>query len=109
VVGTGELAPGTHLDLVGSFGPEMREGDDAAICGSSVLVETLAGALAAGDLAQAIERGLFDQAEIRSDLVGLVTGAHPGRSSDDEITVFKSAGSALADLAATRLVLARTG
>ncbi|NND74897.1 MAG: ornithine cyclodeaminase family protein [Ilumatobacter sp.] len=98
-----DLQPGAHLDLVGSFRADMRETDDDAIARSSLFVDTVAGAVLAGDLAQPIEAGVITTESIRADLRDLVTGDHPGRETDDEITTFKSAGFALADLAAARL------
>ena len=100
------LAPGTHLDLVGAFRPTMRESDDEAVRRAEVFVDTRAGALAeAGDIVRAIEGGALAEAEIRADLFDLGRGAHPGRRSADEITLFKSVGTALEDLAAARLVV----
>ncbi len=99
------LAPGTHLDLVGGFQPDMRESDDAAISRATLFVDTMAGAMVAGDLAQPLADGIIVESSIASDLAALVTGEHPGRSTDAEITLFKSAGFALADLAAARLAL----
>ena len=99
------LAPGAHLDLVGSFRPDMRESDDAAATRATIFVDTAAGALMSGDLAQPLAGGVITEASIIADLRGLVAGEHPGRTSDDEITLFKSAGFAAADLAAARLAL----
>ncbi|MCP3935890.1 MAG: ornithine cyclodeaminase family protein [Actinomycetia bacterium] len=97
------LRPGAHLDLVGSFRQDMRESDDVAALRSNIFVDTVAGATQAGDLARPIEAGLISETDILSDLRGLVVGDHPGRANDEQITLFKSAGFALADLAATRL------
>lgn len=97
------LAPGTHLDLVGSFRPDMRESDDAAITNATLFVDTFAGAIKSGDLAQPLDAGLITESSIAADLSALARGDHPGRRSDEEITVYKSAGFALADLAAARL------
>ncbi|MDH3293570.1 MAG: ornithine cyclodeaminase family protein [Acidimicrobiia bacterium] len=98
------LRPGTHLDLVGSFRPDMRESDDEAIRRSTIFVDTVAGATVSGDLAQPMATGLLTESEITADLADLASGRHPGRSADNEITLFKSAGFAAADLAAARLV-----
>ena len=100
------LGSGTHLDLVGSFSAEMREADDEAVRRSAVFVDTRAGALLAGDLAQPVEAGVLDEDQLAGDLAELVSGVHPGRASDGQITLFKSAGFGRADLAAARLVLA---
>ncbi len=94
------LKPGTHLDLVGAFKPSMRESDDEAVIRSSVFVDTRAGALKeGGDLVQPLEAGLIGPDHIRAELADLVQGRHPGRQGDSEITLFKSVGAALEDLA----------
>ena len=99
------LAPGTHLDLVGSFQPDMRESDNAAVARATIFVDTVGGASLSGDLAQPLAGGVITEASITADLRALASGDHPGRTSDDEITLFKSAGFAAADLAAARLAL----
>lgn len=102
----GELLPqGAHLDLVGGFTPDMRESDDEAASRAAIFVDTLAGALLAGDLAQPLAGGVITEASITADLRALVAGDHPGRTAPAEITLFKSAGFAAADLAAARLAL----
>jgi len=99
------LQPGTHLDLVGGFTPEMREADDEAVRRSSVFVDTFTGACSeAGDIVQPLESGVLEHTAIEADLFGLVRGQHAGRESDQEITFFKSVGAALEDLAAAVLV-----
>jgi ornithine cyclodeaminase/alanine dehydrogenase-like protein (mu-crystallin family) len=100
------LAPGTHLDLVGGFRPHMREVDDAAVARARIVVDTVAGALVeAGDLVQPLERGVIDRSGIVAELSQLLSGAVPGRVRADEITLFKSVGTALGDLAAAQLVV----
>lgn len=95
------LAPGTHLDLVGGFTPTMREADDEAVRRSSIFVDTRTGALSeAGDIVIPIREGVITADAIRADLHDLARGTHPGRTSQEEITFFKSVGAALEDLAA---------
>lgn len=107
ILGT-QLRPGVHLDLVGAFRPEMRETDAEAVGLAEVFVDTRAGAEAeAGDLIQATAEGAFNLARIRADLHELCAGAHPGRESDEEITLFKSVGAAIEDYAAARMVVER--
>ena len=102
------VRPGTHVDLVGGFTPEMREADDALVSGAQLYVDTRAGALAeAGDLVQPIARGVIPASRVQAELADLVTGRHPGRARADETTVFKSVGTALEDLCAARLVFDR--
>lgn len=105
VVRGADVRPGTHVDLVGAFTPEMRESDDQLVLRAQVFVDTRAGALAeAGDLVQPIARGVFRREDVRAELAELVTGRHPGRRSEAEVTLFKSVGTALEDLCAARLV-----
>lgn len=99
------LRPGTHVDLVGAFTPEMRETDDDAVCRCRVFVDTYAGALKeAGDLLQPIAAGRWDATKVCADLHQLSSGANPGRLSEHEITLFKSVGTAIEDLAAASLL-----
>lgn len=105
----GEWLPaGVHLDLVGSFRPDMREADDAAIVACRIYVDTRDGALAeAGDLVQPIADGVLSAADIAGDLAELCSGSVAARTSDAERTLFKSVGTALEDLAAAELVWER--
>ena len=99
------LRPGQHVDLVGSFKPDMREADDRVIQRSSVFVDNLEMApIESGDLAIPIERGVLQIDDIKGDLFKLCKGSVKGRSNQNEITVFKSVGHALEDLVAARLV-----
>jgi len=100
------LAPGVHLDLVGAFNARMRETDDAAIARADlIVVDNRAAALAeGGDIVQAIASGAIDEGRIAADLADLARGRRPGRTRAGEITVFKSVGFALEDLAAAEAV-----
>jgi ornithine cyclodeaminase/alanine dehydrogenase-like protein (mu-crystallin family) len=98
------LKPGAHLDLVGAFTPKMREADDEAASRARVYVDTRAGALKeAGDIVQALASGAIKQSGIVGDLFDLCEEKVGGRQSAQEITFFKSVGTALEDLAAARL------
>jgi ornithine cyclodeaminase/alanine dehydrogenase-like protein (mu-crystallin family) len=98
-----DLRPGSHVDLVGAFTPQMRETDDAAVLRASVFVDTYTGAFAeAGDLLQAAG---WSKESVRAELHELTAGLKPGRQSEDEITLFKSVGTALEDLTAAKLLL----
>jgi ornithine cyclodeaminase len=103
------LRPGTHLDLVGGFTPEMREADDAAVARASVYVDTDAALREAGDIVQPLRSGHLARERIVGDLFGLVRGMCPGRRDPAEITLFKSVGTALEDLAAAELAVRRVG
>ncbi len=101
------LAPGTHVDLIGSFSPRVREADDEVMRRARVFCDTRAGAPASsGDLLQPIEKGILKADEI-PDLFDLARGVHPGRTGEDEITAFKSVGASLEDFAAAVLVYER--
>lgn len=100
------LAPGAHLDLVGGFKPDMREVDDDAVARSRIVVDTYAGALKeAGDLVQPLQRGVITREHVGAELAELLRGLHPGRLGLSDITLFKSVGTAVEDLAAAQLVV----
>lgn len=102
------LQPGTHVDLVGGFTPKMREADDDCVRKASVFVDTRAGASKeAGDIVQPLQAGVITDKDIRGDLFDLCRGALPGRAREDEITYFKSVGTAIEDLATAVLVYGR--
>ena len=101
------LPPGTHLDLVGAFKRHMRETDDAAMQRADlIVVDDRAAALAeGGDVVQAIASGAIPQGKVAADLRDFARGKHPGRTSDNQVTVFKSVGFALEDLTAAEAVV----
>ncbi len=100
------LKAGAHLDLVGAFTPEMHETDATALQRSSVYVDNRAGALKEpGDLVTPIAAGQFKAEDVRGDLFDLCRADVTARKSDSEITLFKSVGLALEDLAAAELVV----
>ena len=98
------LKPGTHVDLVGGFTPDMREADDATLTRGSVWVDSRA-LKEAGDLVLPLKQGLLRAEDVRGDLFDLCRSDAPARRDDTEITVFKSVGLALEDLAAAELVV----
>ena len=108
VIVGGWIKPGTHIDLVGAYTPEMRETDGAAVGMSRVYVDTREGALhEAGDLLMAQKEGHFKWSDIQGDLYDLTRGTMMGRKTDAEVTLFKSSGTALEDLAAAAMVYLR--
>ena len=102
------LQPGQHVDLVGAFTMQMRETDDIALKRARLFVDTPAALSEGGEVAQALMSGAIDKTDIVADLAALCRGA-PGRSDDREITLFKSVGTAVEDLAAAILVWRRAG
>jgi alanine dehydrogenase len=102
------LPLGVHLDLVGGFTPAMREADDEAVRRARVFVDTRAGALKeAGDIVQPIQNGTLNADDVAGDLFELCRGSRAGRRYHDQITLFKSVGTALEDLAAAQLAYER--
>lgn len=104
------LAPGTHVDLVGSFTPEMREADDEVMRRGRLYVDSrwfTAGV--AGDIVQPMRDGVITKADIAGDLFDLTQDKVSGRQSDAEITIFKNGGGGHLDLMAATLVYERAG
>lgn len=100
------LRQGQHLDLVGSFKPNMREADDEVVQKSTVFVDTMEGAIKeSGDIVIPLEHGLLKIADIQADLFGMCQKDVFQRKEDGEITLFKSVGHGLEDLAGARVVV----
>jgi ornithine cyclodeaminase len=98
------LRDGSHLDLIGSFTPAMREADDDCFRGARVYVDTAEAFAKSGDLLGPMSRGVLAAGDVAGTLEDLCRGVAAGRRTDAERTVFKSVGSALEDLAAAMLV-----
>ena len=100
------LKPGQHLDLVGAFTPEMREVDNQAVVLAKIVVDTYDGALSeSGELITALKEGAIVEKDILAELAEVIKEEKTVRTKADEITLFKSVGTALEDLAAAELVL----
>ncbi len=99
------LGAGQHVALIGGFTHDMREADDMAMMRSEVWVDSLAAVAEAGDLADPIGRGIMKVGDIRGTLADLC-GLAPLEDRDERITVFKSVGDAVQDLAAAAIALA---
>ncbi|WP_415717040.1 ornithine cyclodeaminase family protein [Roseibium sp.] len=98
------LKPGAHVDLVGAFKPTMRESDDALARRAEVFVDTREGCLSeGGDIVQPLQSGVITPDDVRADLFDLARDVHSGRSSEEAVTMFKSVGAALEDLAGAML------
>jgi alanine dehydrogenase len=102
------LREGQHIDLVGAYTPQMRESDDKAVRRTRIYVDTRAGALKeGGDIVQPLTNGVIAESDVIADLYELSRGQRSGRAPDDatSITLFKSVGAALEDLAAAELAV----
>jgi ornithine cyclodeaminase/alanine dehydrogenase-like protein (mu-crystallin family) len=97
------LRPGTHVDLIGAFTPQMREADGPCLARALVYVDNEEALAKAGDIVQAVTEGHLDVHKVQGTLRALCRGEVASRRSASDITVFKSVGSALQDLAAAGL------
>ena len=99
------IAPGAHLNVVGSSIPTTREVDTATMAAASLFVDRRESTLnEAGDYLFAAREGAIGPEHIRAEIGELLIGAKPGRTSRDEITLFKSLGLAVEDLASAEYV-----
>ena len=95
------LKPGQHIDLVGAYKKDMREADDEVIMKATVFIDTFQGGLKeSGDIVIPLQNGTLKEEDIKADLFQLCNHQKDGRFSDSEITLFKSVGHAIEDLAA---------
>ena len=102
------VKPGTHVDLIGAYREDLRESDDELIAKCALFADTRAGAFGeAGDILQPLKAGAIGKDALLGDLFDLAGGKIKGRSDDRQITVFKSVGTALEDLAAAEYVFRR--
>lgn len=100
------ITAGTHVDLVGAFTPDARESDDATVAKARIYVDTQDAVLEeAGDILTPIANGVISAEDIQGDLTQLCRNLISGRQNDDEITLFKSVGTALEDLVAAKMVV----
>ena len=97
---------GTHIDLIGSYTPQMREADSNLFQGARVFVDTRDAVFESGDLIAPCSEGFLAEASIRT-LADLIGDPALGRSDNDELTIFKAAGTAIADFAAAQYLLAQ--
>src|SRR5436190_12851185 len=95
------LKPGVHINAVGTFSPKARELDTATMASCALFVDRRESAFnEAGDYLIAASEGAIGTDSILAELGEVLVGKHPGRTTPDEITVFKSLGLAMEDLAA---------
>lgn len=101
------LSPGTHLDLVGSYLPHMREADDAAVAGADIYVDSRDSATETGELAIPLAAGVITPADVLADHYQLAAGTAPGRTDPHRITLFKNGGGGHLDLMSAQYLLTR--
>ncbi len=102
------LAEGTHLNLVGASRLTAREVDDVVVARSRFFVDLRESARAeAGELRHAIDAGVVTERHLLGEIGDVLNGAVPGRTSDRDVTVYKSVGIAAQDLAAAHVIYQR--
>ena len=99
-----DVAPGAFVAAVGADSEEKQELDPALMAASTIVVDILEQCAAIGDLHHALAAGSVTRDDVHAELVEVVSGAKPGRTGPDEITVFDSTGTALQDVAAAAAV-----
>ncbi|MDD9850842.1 MAG: hypothetical protein OXU94_03640 [Gammaproteobacteria bacterium] len=101
------LAPGAHLDLVGAFTPHMREADDGCLRLGSLFVDSRKTTSHIGEIKIPLAAGVIQPADICAELAELCNGEHPGRRTEEEITVYKNGGGGHLDLMTARAIYRR--
>ena len=104
----GDVTPGTHISAVGAYTPEMQELPAQTVARATVVVDAVEAALAeAGDLIIPLRDGLVTQEHFARELGMVASGSAPGRSSEDEVTLFKSVGNAVQDVVVAKRAVER--
>jgi ornithine cyclodeaminase/alanine dehydrogenase-like protein (mu-crystallin family) len=102
------IAPGAHLNVIGAYTPTTREVDSATIAAARLFVDSRGSALSeAGDVLLAMQEGAIDAGHIRAEIGEVLIGSQPGRTTAEEITLFKSLGLPIEDLAAAEYLYRR--
>ena len=101
------LKAGAHVDLIGSFTPEMREADDDVLRRASIFVDHRQTTKRSGEFLGPFERGVISPDDVRADYFELVQGRHPGRTSDTEITMLKNGGGSHIDYYVAKYLMDR--
>ena len=102
-----EVAPGTFVAAVGADSQGKQELDSDLVASGALIVDVLEQCAEFGELRHALDAGLLSRDQVRAELGEVVAGLKPGRTSDDEIVIFDSTGTALQDVAAARIVFKR--
>lgn len=100
------VKPGSHIDLIGGWRLDMREADDAAVASAHVFAGQREGCLRSGDIAGPIAAGLMSEKDVLADLFDLCQGRHAGRTSKEEITLYKNIGGGHLDLFTAEAMMA---
>jgi alanine dehydrogenase len=101
------ISPGTFIAAVGADNPEKQEIDPALLVSNKIIVDSLEQCATIGELHHALEQGLVTKADVHAELGEVIAGKKAGRTSDEEIIIFDSTGTALQDVAAAAIVYER--
>lgn len=101
------VRPGTHINAIGADGPGKQELDARVTAGAKLVVDRLGQCRVAGELQHPLRLGLMKEEDVYAEIGAIVSGARPGRTSPDEITVFDATGVAVQDLVVAILVYER--
>lgn len=108
VLECGWLKPGTHINAIGTWTPKTREIDSATVAAAKVVLDSRAGVMAeAGDILIPIEEGIINESHIYGEIGEICSRQKPGRTHPEEITLYKSVGSAVMDVATAVVVYQR--
>jgi ornithine cyclodeaminase/alanine dehydrogenase-like protein (mu-crystallin family) len=100
--------PGAHVIAIGACRPSQQEIDPDLVARAALIVDSRAAALQeSGDIVRPIREGRFTADHVRAELGAVASGAAPGRTSDEEVTLFKSLGLAVEDVVAAGLAWRR--
>ncbi len=106
-LGHDQVRAGTFIAAVGADGPDKQELEPILLARSTLVVDILEQCATVGELHHAIEAGLMTRQEVHGELGSIVAGRIPGRTTDEEITIFDATGTALQDVAAAVAVYRR--
>ncbi|HEU4390544.1 MAG TPA: ornithine cyclodeaminase family protein [Blastocatellia bacterium] len=98
------VSPGTFIGAVGADNEHKQELEPALMAAGKIVVDLLDQCAAIGDLHHALEQGLVTKSDVHAELGDVITGKKTGRTTDDEIIIFDSTGTALQDVAAAAIV-----
>lgn len=99
------LKPGAHVDLIGAYTPDMREADDECLRRGRLFVDARETTINhIGELMIPLANGVISEDDVLADLSDLCQQRHPGRQSDQEITIFKNGGGGHLDLMCARIL-----
>ena len=99
------LKPGVHINAVGSHRPDLREIDGATLARAKIIVDSRDAIMAeCGDILLALKEKSIAENSIHAEIGEVLAKAKPGRTDQDEITLYKSVGIAIQDIAAANLV-----